>query len=50
MTEHRHGPLWVFACRSWMGQTGFSHVESRVTMIRDYHRAFCLYSFEYQDT
>jgi cation transport protein ChaC len=43
-------PLWVFGYGSLMWDPGFPFGESRVALLRGYHRAFCVYSHHYRGT
>jgi cation transport protein ChaC len=43
-------PLWVFGYGSLMWDPGFPFEESRTTLLRGYHRAFCVWSHHYRGT
>lgn len=42
--------MWVFGYGSLMWDPGFPHLESRTSLLRGYHRAFCIYSLRYRGT
>lgn len=44
------GAMWVFGYGSLMWDPGFPHLESRTSLLRGYHRAFCIYSLRYRGT
>lgn len=44
------GDFWVFAYGSLMWRPDFDFVESASVVVHGYHRALCLYSFEYRGT
>jgi len=44
------GDIWVFGCGSLMWQPDFPHVETRLALLRGYHRALCIYSTRYRGT
>jgi len=44
------GPVWVFGYGSLIWEPVFAHDEAEPALLRGYHRAFCLYSFDYRGT
>lgn len=44
------GDLWVFAYGSLMWDPDFPYVESRLALLRGYHRSFCIWSGRYRGT
>ncbi len=50
MIERPTGDLWVFAYGSLMWNPDFDVAESAPVVVHGYHRALCLYSFEYRGT
>jgi cation transport protein ChaC len=42
--------VWVFAYGSLIWEPVFTHDEAEPALLRGYHRAFCLYSFDYRGT
>lgn len=50
MIERPPGPLWVFAYGSLMWKPDIDHVETSPVVVHGYHRALCMYSFEYRGT
>jgi glutathione-specific gamma-glutamylcyclotransferase len=43
-------PVWIFAYGSLLWDPEFSHAEAEPTVLRGYHRRFCLYSYDYRGT
>jgi cation transport protein ChaC len=43
-------PVWVFAYGSLIWEPVFAHDEAETALLRGYHRALCLYSFDYRGT
>ena len=44
------GDFWLFAYGSLMWDADFAHAETRPARLYGYHRALCLYSFDYRGT
>ena len=44
------GDIWVFGYGSLMWQPNFEYAEKRPARLHGYHRALCVYSFEYRGT
>ncbi|KQI69076.1 gamma-glutamyl cyclotransferase [Loktanella sp. 3ANDIMAR09] len=42
--------LWVFGYGSLLWKTGFTPVEQRRAVLRDYHRSFCMLSIHHRGT
>jgi glutathione-specific gamma-glutamylcyclotransferase len=43
-------PVWIFAYGSLMWDPDFPRAEAEPTLLRGYHRSFCLYSYDYRGT
>lgn len=50
MNERPAGDIWVFGYGSLMWQPNFDYEEKRAARLHGYHRALCIYSFEYRGT
>jgi cation transport protein ChaC len=46
----RGDPVWIFAYGSLIWEPVFAHDEAEPALLHGYHRAFCLYSFDYRGT
>lgn len=43
-------PVWIFAYGSLMWDPEIPRAEAEPALLRDYHRSFCLYSYDYRGT
>ena len=50
MIERPPGPLWVFAYGSLIWSPDFAYDDAQPVVVHGYHRALCMYSFEYRGT
>jgi len=50
MAERPQGDIWVFGYGSLMWQPNFEYAEQRPAHLHGYHRALCVYSWEYRGT
>lgn len=50
LTERPKGDIWIFAYGSLMWHPNFAYAEKRAAHLHGYHRALCIYSWEYRGT
>ncbi|NQV98331.1 MAG: gamma-glutamylcyclotransferase [Rhodospirillales bacterium] len=50
LTDRPAGDIWIFGYGSLMWQPNFPFAEKQHARLHGYHRALCIYSFEYRGT
>jgi cation transport protein ChaC len=48
--EIPNGDIWIFGYGSLMWRPDFPHTDTQPALLKGYHRALCIYSFEHRGT